>query len=239
MVRLRGVLDSEGAAILKAAIDPLSAPCPDTDEHGRTICADERTPARRRMDALLALVQRGIAAADGIPVTDKAKIVVLIDLESLTNDTHANPRGTTGPNRRDTTGGAGGHAHSAGGHAGGAGTTLTGDVLSPGAVRRIACDAEIIPVVLGADSEPLDVGRGRRLFTRGQRLALTIRDNGCSYPGCTVPATWCDAHHVVHWSRGGPTSLPNAALLCPRHHTLVHHHDLTATITATGVTWHT
>ena len=209
MVGLRGLLDPEGAAIIKAAIDPLSAPAPTTDEHGRTVEADDRSPARRRLEALLTVVQRGVAAADGVPTTDKAKVVVLIDLDTLTSDVP------------------------------GSGTTLTGEVLSPGAVRRMACDAQIVPAVLGASSEPLDLGRTRRLFTRGQRLALTLRDRGCTYPGCTVPATWCDAHHLTHWARGGPTTLTNAALLCPRHHTHVHDHDLTATVTTTGVTWHT
>ncbi|WP_461004822.1 DUF222 domain-containing protein, partial [Terrabacter terrigena] len=60
MVGLRGMLDPEGAAVLRAAIDPLAAPRPETDDHGRTIAPDERTPARRRMDALLAVVQRGV-----------------------------------------------------------------------------------------------------------------------------------------------------------------------------------
>src|SRR6478736_2616354 len=177
MVGLRGVLDPEGAAVLKAAIDPLSIPCPEKDEHGRTVTPDDRTPARRRMDALLTMVQRGVASADGVPTTDKAKVVVLIDLETLVDDV----RGT--------------------------GTTLTGDVLSPGVVRRMACDAEIIPMVLGRDGEPLDVGRSQRLFTRGQRLALVARDHGCSFDGCTVPSTWCDAHHVEHWRHGGRTSV--------------------------------
>jgi hypothetical protein len=54
-----------------------------------------------------------------------------------------------------------------------------------------------------------------------------------------VPATWCDAHHVVHWRHGGRTSVGNGALLCRRHHTEVHERDLTATVTASGVTWHT
>ena len=121
----------------------------------------------------------------------------------------------------------------------GTGITLTGDVLSPGVVRRMACDAEIIPVVLGGDSEPLDVGRGRRFYTPAQRRALTVRDKGCSWQGCTVPASWCDAHHVVHWRHGGDTSLLTGALLCPRHHTEVHDRNLTATVTSTGVTWHT
>ena len=209
MVGMRGMLDPESAAVLKAAIDPLSIPCPTTDEHGRTIEPDDRTPARRRLDALMAFVARGVASADGVPTTDKAKVVVILDYDTLIGDV------------------------------GGTGTTLTDDVLSAGVVRRMACDAEIIPVVLGGDSEPLDVGRSRRLFTRGQRLALMARDKGCSFPGCTVPATWCDAHHVVHWVHGGRTSVLNGALLCPKHHTHVHEHDLTATVTPTGVTWHT
>jgi hypothetical protein len=103
----------------------------------------------------------------------------------------------------------------------------------------MACDAGIIPVVLGRDGAPLDVGYRERLFTYSQRLALIARDRGCSFTGCTVPATWCEAHHVVPWHRGGRTDLTNGALLCPHHHTHVHQHDLTATVTATGVTWHT
>lgn len=215
MVGLRGVLDPEGAAILKAAIEPLSAPRPEKDEAGRTIAADERTAARRRMEALLAIVARGVAAARGVPVTDKAKVVVLIDYDTLVEDLN------------DAKG------------AKGAGTTLTGDVLSPSVVRRMACEAGIIPVVLGRDGAPLDVGYRERLFTYSQRLALIARDKGCSFEGCTVPATWCDAHHVLPWYRGGKTNLANGALLCPKHHTHVHEHDLTATVTATGVTWHT
>ena len=228
MVGLRGVLDPEGAAVLKSAIDPLSIPCPEKDEHGRTVTPDDRTPARRRMDALLAIVQRGVASADGVPTTDKAKVVVLIDLDDLLADVNGDIPEAFRRKRssRRSTGS-------------GTCTTLTGDVLSPGVVRRMACDAEIIPMVLGSDGEPLDVGRRRRLFTRGQRLALIARDKGCSWAGCTVPASWCDAHHVVHWRHGGRTSLLNAALLCPKHHTEVHDRDLTATVTALGVTWHT
>lgn len=61
---------------------------------------------------------------------------------------------------------------------------------------------------------------------------------GCSFPGCTIPAQWTDAHHVRPWWAGGKTSLLNLALLCRRHHTHVHRHELTATVTATSVTWH-
>jgi hypothetical protein len=112
-------------------------------------------------------------------------------------------------------------------------------VLTATTIRRIACDAGIIPVVLGSRGEPLDVGREKRLVTPGLRLALIARDRGCSYPGCTVPPQWTDAHHVVPWISGGKTSLLNAALLCRRHHTHVHRYQLTATVTASTVTWHT
>jgi hypothetical protein len=254
MVGMRGVLDPEAAAVLKSAIDPLAIPRPERDKHGHTVKPDDRTPARRRMEALLAMVQRGVASADGVPTTDKAKVVVLIDLETLLTDLNGEvPEAFRRKDSSGTCAGAGagfgtgtGFGTGSGFGTGtgfgtgfGTGITLSGDVLSPGVVRRMACDAQIIPMVLGGDSKPLDVGRRRRLFTKSQRVALGVRDKGCSWTGCTVPASWCDGHHVTHWSHGGPTSLLNAALLCPKHHTEVHDRNLTATVTATGVTWHT
>jgi hypothetical protein len=121
----------------------------------------------------------------------------------------------------------------------GAGTTLTGQDLSPATVRKLACDASIIPMVLGSDGQPLDVGRTKRLVTPALLAALWVRDKACTFPGCGRPPNWCDAHHVRHWINGGETSLTNMALLCAHHHTYVHQHDLTATATAYGVTWHT
>ena len=61
-----------------------------------------------------------------------------------------------------------------------------------------------------------------RLFTAAQVKRLWLRDRHCSYPGCTMASSWCDAHHLVHWADHGPTNLDNAALLCERHHTIVH-----------------
>jgi HNH endonuclease len=95
-----------------------------------------------------------------------------------------------------------------------------------------------VPVVVGSESQVLDLGRSVRLAGPGQVQRLWLRDRGCSFPGCTVPPTWCDAHHVSWWSRGGPTDLRNLALLCGRHHTVVHERDLAATVTDAGVTWH-
>ncbi|WP_232421784.1 HNH endonuclease signature motif containing protein [Nocardioides sp. Iso805N] len=100
--------------------------------------------------------------------------------------------------------------------------TLGNTPISAGETRRLACTAAIIPTVLGGQSEPLDLGRARRLFSPAQRKALKIRDQHCRAEGCTVPATWCDAHHENPWSRGGPTDLTNAALLCGHHHHKAH-----------------
>lgn len=170
---------------------------------------DERSAAQRRAEAVLEVLRRGVSAPGEVPRSDKAQVHVTIPLNDLT--------------------GRGAH---------GAGVTMTGQVLAPSVVRRMACDAGIIPVVLGGDGEILDLGRSVRLFTPGQRRAVWLRDGGCTYPGCTMPPQWCDAHHVDWWSRGGGTDIDNAALLCQRHHTKVHTHDLTATITGTEVTWH-
>ncbi|GGP42165.1 HNH endonuclease signature motif containing protein [Saccharothrix coeruleofusca] len=103
--------------------------------------------------------------------------------------------------------------------------------LSAAQARHLACDAKIIPVVLGGASEVLDLGRTRRTVSVAQRRALHARDRGCAFPGCPRPAKWCDAHHVVHWADGGPTDLDNLLLLCRLHHSLVHHSRWRITIT--------
>jgi hypothetical protein len=102
-------------------------------------------------------------------------------------------------------------------------------------VRKLACDAQVIPALLGSDGQPLDLGRSTRTFTAAQRRALGLRDGpGCAFPGCDRPIAWCDAHHIVHWSDGGHTDLTNGVLLCAHHHTLIHHGDWTVRITACG-----
>ena len=98
------------------------------------------------------------------------------------------------------------------------GDDLTGDTISAAQARRLACNAKIIPAVLGGKSEILDLGRARRLFTPAQRKALLLRDNTCRAEGCDIPGTWSEAHHWIPWTTGGPTDLDNAALLCSHHH---------------------
>jgi len=98
----------------------------------------------------------------------------------------------------------------------------TGTPMSPSQCRRLACNANLIPVVLGSDSAILDLGLTRRLFDRYQRLALALRDGGCIWPGCERTPAWCEAHHITFWADGGPTDLANGCLLCPYHHHLIH-----------------
>jgi hypothetical protein len=86
-----------------------------------------------------------------------------------------------------------------------------------------ACDAQIIRVITDAASRPLDVGRTMRITPPWIRKALIVRDGGCVFPDCGRPPSWCDPHHVVHWTNGGPTALSNLVLLCRRHHRLIHH----------------
>jgi hypothetical protein len=108
-------------------------------------------------------------------------------------------------------------------HTAGVGTTADGTDLPLDALRRLACDAEIIPAVLGSHSEVLDLGRLRRPVTPALWTALVVRDRHCTFPGCRRPPLMCHAHHIVHWADGGETSLDNLALLCGHHHRVIHH----------------
>jgi len=106
-----------------------------------------------------------------------------------------------------------------------AGTLDTGQRLSPETVRRLACDAAILPAILGGAGQVLDLGRQRRLITGPLRRALLLPDRGCTFPGCDRPPRWAEGHHIRHWSDGGSTSLQNAVLLCRHHHRQIHHSD--------------
>ncbi|HEX8970271.1 DUF222 domain-containing protein, partial [Oryzihumus sp.] len=131
--------------------------------------SDLRSSDQRRGDALVQALRRSAAAGGDAPAQTKAQLYVTMNLEDL----------------RDACG---------------SGTVLgTGTLLAPETVRRIACDATLIPVVLGTQGEVLELGRSRRLFTPAQLRYLWLRDGGCTIPGCTAPPWWCDGHHVTHW----------------------------------------
>jgi hypothetical protein len=172
---------------------------------------DLRPSQQRRAEALVEVVRRAVAAGEGVPSTAKAQLFVTVDHEVLANGLRGAGATVGGPD--------------------------AGTLLAPQTVRRLACDAALIPVVLGGAGEVLDWGRQKRLFTPAQVKRLWLRDGGCSYPGCSIPAHWADAHHLVHWADGGPTDLTNAALLCGHHHRLVHTRRLAGTVTDGAVHW--
>jgi hypothetical protein len=155
--------------------------------------ADVRTPARRRADALVDLVSVATRFGD-LPVQAGHRPALTLTLDFDALVQRVAPA-----------------------------TLDTGEPLSPADVRRIACDAGIIPVVLGGEGQPLDVGRLSYTVPTGLRRALVLRDRGCAFPGCGRPAGWTDAHHIQHWADGGPTALDNLVLLCGHHHRAVHH----------------
>ena len=212
MTALDGLLDSESAALLAAALEPSLVP---------TGPEDLRTAAQRRADGLLDIVR---AAADHqlLPTVggERPHLQILLR-EPLTGEA---PTGTLPAGLLpQTPGGAG--------------------LLHPTGVARIACDAQILPVLLNPDGVPMALGRSQRLFTPHQRRLLALRDGGCRFPDCTRPPAFTDAHHVVPWSHGGPTNTDNAILLCRFHHRLVHEgqwqiqvttHGVTSTLTFTG-----
>ncbi|MBM7509470.1 hypothetical protein JOE61_003284 [Nocardioides salarius] len=103
-----------------------------------------------------------------------------------------------------------------------AATLDTGDRISAATARRLACEAGVVPVVLGGKSQPLDVGRAKRYFTPAQRVAMGVRDGGCTARGCDAPPAMCHAHHDDPWSCHGHTDLARGRLLCPFHHRRIH-----------------
>jgi hypothetical protein len=158
-----------------------------------------------RADALLALAEGFLAAAPGRPRSGGERYTLLVHL---------------GPDE--------------GGLLGGAGATLEdGTPIPAETFRRIACDAGLVPVAHGAQSETLDVGRRRRTIPPAVRRALASRDRGCAFPGCTN-RQFVDAHHVHHWIHGGRTALDNLVLLCGAHHRLVHDDRFTIRLGADG-----
>lgn len=204
------LLDPGSEASFTAAIQALSAPRPAADGS-----LDERAPGARRADALLRLASLATSPDRQMPGSgNAATVAVTIPLESLTSGLEAADQER------------------------GCGTTAFGQVLSPTQTRMLACDAQVVPAVLGSRGELLDLGRARRLITPGQRRALHERDGGCTFPGCSVPPAWCDGHHLVYWSLGGPTDMSNLALLCRHHHTQVHRRRHKGRVGPDGrVTW--
>ena len=148
----------------------------------------------RRADALVELCRRA-----GVGENDVAKhvgptVVVVIDHQTLLGQLAAKP----------------------------VCELIDGTPLPPATVRRLACEAGILPMVLDGTGQPLDVGRSRRLPTHAQRMALLVRDRSCVFPHCDRPPEWCDVHHLQPWEAAGRTDVQNLVMLCEHHHHLVH-----------------
>ena len=97
--------------------------------------------------------------------------------------------------------------------------------LSRATLERITCDCKISRIITDGPSQVLDVGRATRTVSTALWNALVARDRHCRHPGCDRPPGLCEAHHIVHWSKGGPTNLANLEMLCWHHHRVRHIHD--------------
>lgn len=217
-VRIKGYASLEEAEIVKATLMPMAAPVTTEpgacggepgargrDDQGRRIpsaCPDPvcdhtgrdlRDAGTRMWDALVEACRR-LQGDDLVPHTHgtTARLTITLPYDALQE------------------------AATATGH------LASGAPISAAALRRLACDAEILPAVLGGNAEVLDLGRTQRLVTPALFNALVLRDRHCAFPGCSRLPLAC-AHHILHWADGGPTSLTNLVLLCRRHHTLIHH----------------
>ena len=166
---------------------------------------------------------------------DRVHLAVTIDWDLLRSRLTSDPGPTTGhPGRGDPAR----DPRYEPGHLPGLGHLDPAIPVGPETARRLACDADVLPAVLGARGEPLDIGRRTRVVPCALRRALILRDHHCAHPGCRRRARRCQAHHVEHWSRGGPTELGNLVLLCSFHHAVIHHNGWTVTI-QDGLPWFT
>jgi Domain of unknown function (DUF222) len=199
---------------------------------------DRRTRPQKQLEGLVGAAKVALAT-NTLPATggNRPQIIATINYQDLfPHHTPTNTdigTGTASGTGWETGTRSGPGTSTALGTSAGTGTgnfVFTGPVAAA-TLRKIACDADIIPAFLGTHGELLDLGRKTRLFTPAQRTALTARDQGCAFPNCTIPAPWCEAHHITYWSHHGPTNTNNGVLLCSGHHHLIHKEQWTITST--------
>ncbi len=206
MWHVQAHLPPVGGGALMAAVESLAAPRPAQDGS-----PDPRTARQRMADGLTALAELSLAARiggpDGLPTRAGAptRLVLTADLATLLGDV-------------TTRGALGGIAP---------GTLETGQPdgwpVSALTVQTLACDAEVLPILLDEETgRPLDVGDTRYPFPPRIRRAIEVRDRHCTYPRCSAKPPWCHTHHLVPFGRSRKTSEDNGTLLCGYHHRLVH-----------------
>jgi hypothetical protein len=157
---------------------------------------DMRTRAQQQADALVQLADNQLASGE-LPFLRTVKPNVVVTTRDADLFAEANGAATA--------------------------STGFGSLISASTARMVACDGSITPVLIDEHGMPLNMGRTKRVVPPHLRKAVELRDETCVFAGCGAPRYWCDVHHLIHWAFGGETSLDNAALLCERHHTKVHH----------------
>ena len=193
--------------------------------------AEERQ--RQQVDAIIAALGAALQMTEAGALSNtggaRPQVMVHIDYQTLAGELAAHPNLPPPPpvpehlSDQHPPGELRGPVVSAG--------TFTGPI-DPRVIRAWACDADLIPVVLGGAGEVLDIGRAQRPFPPGIRKAIIARDQGCAAPGCWIPAAWCQIHHIRFWKKHeGPTSVENGVLLCSHHHQALHHDQLTVQMT--------
>lgn len=208
----------DGVGVGSWTLPPVSQETVMTAIHAlsRPVAGDDRSAAQRRADALVTLAEIALRSGE-LPVTGGVKphVTVVVRAEALAADSELTRDRSAAP--------------APGGADYGFGTvsTLTW-------TRRFLCDAVVSRIVLSATGEVLDAGRATRTFTPAQVRGIVARDRRCVWPGCDVPAAWCEAHHRIHWIDGGPTSADNGVLICGRHHDRVHLHGHAIVIAPDG-----
>jgi uncharacterized protein DUF222 len=197
MVRLDGILDLEGGATLKTALNALMPP-PTND--------DVRTPGQRRVDALVDLARRPLDGSKlGTVGGQRPHLVITATAETLLALPGAPPAemAGVGPIPMET-------------------------------AQRHACDPTVTWLLGHSELESETASDAHRQIPAATRRALVARDRDCVFNGCHRPAIWCDGHHLVWWTRGGKTALPNLALVCGRHHRMLHEEGWTLERTKDG-----
>jgi hypothetical protein len=202
MTRITGLLDPESAAHVVAAVDAATAPRrggprfvdPTARKTAEDLLDDARTTEQITLDTLVQLVRIATNVDDSRPVLGSSRPVVQIHV----TDRDLRERSGLG--------------------------YLDGqlDPVSIATIERYLCQSGSVPIAFDQSGDILNLGREHRTFTPRQRTALAARDGGCRFPGCTRPASWTEAHHIIPWSHGGTTDLTNGILLCQHHHMLIH-----------------
>ncbi|HEY4844818.1 MAG TPA: DUF222 domain-containing protein [Candidatus Dormibacteraeota bacterium] len=182
LVRIDGLLDAEGGAVLRTALNPFILPARD----------DNRTPGQRRADALVELGRRGAGGKNADGAGPRPQLIITASVDTLAGIPGA-------PAAR----------------------LESGATVPSETVQRLACDSAITRIT-GLGELDHEISRASRSIPAATRRALATRDRHCVFASCDRSPVWCDGHHLVFWTKGGQTALPNLALVCRPHHRKLH-----------------